>query len=148
MKKIVILTACVACVFGISAFTSLYEPKWENLKVLPQATSKEAMDSIMDHFSQALGVKCSFCHVRNSDLNKMEFAKDDKMEKLIARGMMQMSIDINRDNFATHDPAEQGIDRYAGDSTRYMLKYVTCYTCHHGSARPESTPPPEPEETE
>lgn len=143
MKKLMILAVCVAMVFAFQAFTTHQQPKWENLKVLPQNTSKDAMDSIMNHFSKALGVKCSFCHVRNNDLNKMEFAKDDKMEKMVARGMMQMSIGINKDYFAIHDPEEQTGNRAAGDSTRYMLKYVTCNTCHNGSAHPTKWPPAE-----
>lgn len=146
MKKYLMIFCCVLMVLGFQAFTEHQQPKWQNLKILPQDISKKEMDSVMNHFSKALGVKCSFCHVRNNELEKMEFAKDDKMEKLIARGMMQMTIDINKDNFAKHDPEEADRDPHATDSVRYMLKYVTCYTCHGGKERPESKIPADEED--
>jgi hypothetical protein len=74
----------------------------------------------------------------------MEFAKDDKPEKLIARKMMMMAIDINKDHFQqieeNMDSGKMALPRDTSEVS-YMLKYVTCYTCHHGDPHPENKPP-------
>lgn len=82
------------------AFTTSNDPEFKNLQILPKDISEHDLDSIMHHFSQSLGVKCNFCHVRNEDAKKMDFPSDEKPEKNIARQMMMMSIDINKNYFA------------------------------------------------
>lgn len=135
-------------VFVFQAFTTIQQPKWENLEILPQDISENALDSIMDHFTVSLGVKCGFCHVKNIDLDKMEFAKDDKPEKHIARKMMLLAIDINKNHFQLieeemHEEEKKLAVKESLDSVQYMLQYVTCYTCHQGKERPVNTPPAE-----
>jgi hypothetical protein len=74
----------------------------------------------------------------------MEFAKDDKPEKQIARKMMLMNIDINKNHFQQIEEAmDSGKMVMPTDTSAvsYMLKYVTCYTCHHGDPHPENKPP-------
>lgn len=96
---------------------------WQNLQVLPDTISHERLDAIMDGFTDALGIRCSFCHVRQNDA--WDFASDAKGHKTIARGMMRMTWELNRvalpaiDGLGAHGPAE-----------------VTCWTCHRGEARP------------
>lgn len=145
-KSFVVVIGCVFSVFIFQAFTTTQAPKWQNLKILPQDISKDGLDSIMDHFTASLGVKCGFCHVKNMETNKMEFAKDDKPEKHIARKMMLMAIDINKNHFKEVEEEmheNDGVDsvKTPVDSVGYMLQYVTCYTCHKGKERPVNTPP-------
>lgn len=145
-KSIAVTICCIISVFFFQAFTTIQQPKWQNLEILPQDISKAGLDSIMDHFTASLGVKCGFCHVKNMELNKMEFAKDDKPEKHIARKMMLMAIDINRNHFqAIEDEMEEdktdSTAKVSETPVDYMLQYVTCYTCHQGKERPVNTPP-------
>ena len=149
-KSFFVIIACIACVLMFQAFTTSNEPRFKNLKVLPQDITKDDLDTVMHHFTASLGVKCNYCHVRNEAIKKMDFASDDKPEKLIARRMMLMAIDINTKYFkdieeemskeADHDMAEQSI-HLNNDSVKNMLSYVTCYTCHRGDAHPETRPP-------
>jgi hypothetical protein len=67
-----------------------------------------------------LGVDCSYCHTLN------EFEKDDKEPKKIARQMFKMVHDINENNFPGTEPGN--------------FK-VTCWTCHRGSIKPETSQP-------
>jgi len=150
-KSIFIILGCVLSVFIFQAFTTTPQPRFKNLQILPKDISKDDLDSVMHHFTASLNVKCNFCHVRNNETNKMDFAKDDKPEKLIARKMMLMSIDINTKYFKDieeemskekdHDMSDTNRIKIDGDSVRNMLSYVTCYTCHRGDAHPETKPP-------
>ena len=143
-KSIIIVIACIFSVFAFQAFTTLNQPRFTNLQVLPKDISKDALDTVMHHFTAALGVKCNYCHVFNQDTRKMEFAKDDKPEKLIARKMMLMTIDINKNHFQQiEESMDSGKVEEPTDTSAvsYMLRYVTCYTCHHGDPHPENKPP-------
>jgi nitrate/TMAO reductase-like tetraheme cytochrome c subunit len=143
-KSLIIIASCLFCVIVFQAFTPP-QPRWHNLKILPQDISEDKLDTIMHHFTASLGVKCNYCHVRNESTTKMEFAKDDKPEKQIARKMMLMSIDINKNHF--NEIEEQLNPENKTDSSKkmndseYMLQYVTCYTCHKGVEHPKNHPP-------
>lgn len=142
-KSIIIIFIIGSFVLGLQSFHANQQPKYTNLQVLPKDITAVALDSIMDHFSSALNVKCGYCHERVEATRKMDFASDNKVEKLIARGMMKMSIDINKNHFAVHDASARNADGSLRDtiSAGYLLRYVTCYTCHHGNARPVNHPP-------
>jgi photosynthetic reaction center cytochrome c subunit len=92
--------------------------KYKNIKVLNQIPADELIPS-MQFITAALGVECEFCHVENA--GKLEFDKDDKKEKKIARDMMQMMFAINKNNFEGE-------------------REVTCNTCHRGSPHPQAIP--------
>lgn len=147
MKKS-FLTILIATfvIFMLQAFTSSYQPEWRNLHILPKNISEDGLDSVMHHFTRSLGVKCNYCHVWNNETRKMDFASDAKPEKLIARKMMLMSIDINKNHFVQIEEALDSSMVAPSDtsSVQYMLKYVTCYTCHHGNPHPGNVPPPPP----
>jgi cytochrome c5 len=98
---------------------------FKNLKVLPKDISKEKLDSVMHHFTAALGVKCNFCHAMGSN-GHPDFASDDKPEKEITRIMMKLTAAINKDYF------DYTILYKAGETMA-----VSCYTCHDGFPRPE-----------
>jgi hypothetical protein len=91
---------------------------YKNIQVLKDMPAPHLIE-VMHAFKDALGVKCSFCHVEGA------FEKDDKPEKQTARKMLIMAMGINKDNF--------------GGEHR-----VTCWTCHRGSTEPESKPPAAP----
>jgi len=153
-KSFLIIIVCIASVLMFQAFTTTPPPQFKNLKILPKDISKDDLDSVMHHFTASLGVKCNYCHVRNEAIKKMDFASDDKPEKLIARKMMLMSIDINTKYFKDmeeelskrkdHDMGDKGI-KIDGDSVKNMLSYVTCYTCHHSDPHPDTKPPKQEE---
>jgi hypothetical protein len=139
-----VIISCFICVFLFQAFTTLIEPEFKNLQILPKDISEDQLDSVMHHFTASLGVKCNYCHVRNDETRKMEFAKDDKPEKQIARKMMSMAIDINMNHFQQiEEDLDGGKNLLPADTAKvsYMLKYVTCYTCHHGDPHPENIAP-------
>jgi hypothetical protein len=143
-KSSIIIIGCLLSVVAFQAFTTSHQPRFTNLQILPKDISKDGLDSVMHHFTASLGVKCNYCHVSNQETRKMDFAKDDKPEKQIARKMMLMTIDINKNHFEqiaeTMDSGKMALPTDTS-SVSYMLKYVTCYTCHHGDAHPENKPP-------
>ena len=102
-------------------------PKAKNLKVLPKNISHEALDHIMDNWAASLGVHCNFCHERNSQTNKMDFASDAKPEKEMARHMFTMTSKINKKFFKAEKDTLGMV----------MESSVNCNTCHHGTAHPE-----------
>lgn len=145
-KSTLIVFGCLLSVFAFQAFTTRHQPEWKNLKILPQDISKDGLDSVMHHFTASLGVRCNYCHAGNPAEHRMDFASDEKPEKQIARKMMLMSIDINRNHFQQiADMIKDDKDDMAASTdtaaVSYMLKYVTCYTCHHGEAHPKNKPP-------
>lgn len=104
---------------------------YKNLKVLPRDITHEQMDSVMHHFAASLSVRCNFCHVRNEEKKEWDWASDDNKHKLVARQMMTMTNDLNKKYFNLTGSA----------LTLNTPLMVTCYTCHHGNAEPETTPP-------
>jgi hypothetical protein len=95
------------------------EQKYKNIQVLKGLPAIQ-LRPMMNYISGALGVNCAFCHVRSGD--QWEFEKDDNNHKKIARRMIQMTMDINKNSF-------QG------------RMQVTCYTCHRGDEHTVGIPP-------
>jgi len=93
---------------------------FKNIQVLKGLTVDEFMGT-MGLFSAALNVCCGDCHV-GAGGSDPKWDADDKPEKKIARQMVTMMNNINKQNF--------------GGGQR-----VTCWTCHRGSEHPSSTPP-------
>jgi tetratricopeptide (TPR) repeat protein len=96
-----------------------------NLKVLPRDVAHDELVQTMRGFANALGVRCSHCHVNSKpeDLKTFDFASDDKEAKRVARTMMRMTREIN----ASLLP----------QTGRTPLRTVSCMTCHHGLPQPE-----------
>ncbi len=88
----------------------------KNLKVLPADNN---LIPTMQAFVVALGAAdkggCNFCH-------EMDRSLDTKPEKVMARKMITMVADINKNTFA-------------GEAK------VSCFTCHRGSEHPLISPP-------
>lgn len=90
------------------------EQVYKNIQVLKGVPASQ-IDPTMALVSGSLGVKCNYCHVN-------PFEKDDKPQKLVARKMMRMVLDLNKGSFG-------------GQAA------VSCYTCHRGQPQPVSVPP-------
>lgn len=100
--------------------------KERNLKVLPQDISDAKLDSIMQTYNIALGVKCNFCHVPVKNIkDSLDYVSDAEPMKEEARKMMRMVIDINKKNF-----------HYNKEDRPEYLHVVTCKTCHRGEPFP------------
>ena len=84
-----------------------------NLKVL----TAQNVEFTMQNITFALNLRCVDCHA------VPDMGADTKPLKLKARAMLEMTRDIN---------AKLG----DGTTTR-----VTCWTCHRGSTRPETSRP-------
>ncbi len=122
--------------------------QWKNLQVLPKNISEDSLDEVMHHFTKALGVRCSFCHAPGNN-GRPDFPSDAKEEKNIARYMMKMTADINRNYFNTENSTMPD-----------TIHIVQCMTCHHGNPHPDDAmmsddndkegnmppPPPPPQE--
>jgi len=109
-------------------------PKLVNLKVFPKNIPFRVLDHTMDEWSASLGVHCNFCHVRNEQTKKMDFASDAKPEKETARHMFQMTSKINKKFFKAEKDSLGMV----------MQSSVNCNTCHHGTAHPEIKIPERP----
>ena len=88
--------------------------EFKNIQVLKDIPADQLIPA-MQFMSASLGVECEFCHVEHAP------EKDDKQEKKFARHMMEMQMNINKDNFEGK-------------------RWVTCYSCHRGAAKPISVP--------
>jgi hypothetical protein len=86
----------------------------ENLKALHGIHSRDQLINVMRGFTEALGVKCDFCH--NTD----NFASDEKIQKRTARLMIRMVANIDNDYLMGP-----------------QMEKVTCFTCHRGSSIPK-----------
>lgn len=132
MKGTFLYTAILAC--AVVIFSSLTiikdDGKFENLQVLPKDTDKYQIDSVMNHFTVALGVNCDFCHVqKDNEMKDWDFASDAKHKKTEARDMMRMTNDINQKYFHIETPEKFG-----------TKLEVTCYSCHGGRKHPARFP--------
>jgi photosynthetic reaction center cytochrome c subunit len=99
---------------GAAVKTAGQDPQFKNIQVLKDLPSDQLIPA-MQFITVALGVDCDACHVQGAR------EKDDKQMKLTARHMMQMQMDINKNNFNGN-------------------RQVTCYTCHRGSENPVGVP--------
>ena len=99
---------------------------FKNLKVLPKTIDQRTLLNTMRGFTQALGVRCVYCHVGREEqpLDSVNFASDDKRPKRVARVMMHMVMHINEEHLAE-----------VTDRPKPLVE-VRCATCHRGVARP------------
>jgi len=125
-KQMVAILALTALVVAGVAAVKAPIGKQRNLKILPQDISDEKLDSIMQSYTVALGVGCSFCHspIKNSP-DSLDYAIDENPMKENAREMMRMTILVNKTYF------------YFDKNERpEYLNVVHCKTCHRGEPYP------------
>jgi hypothetical protein len=116
-------------------------PAPTNLQVLPKDLTGNQVHEIMEGYEAALGKHCNYCHAadpKNIGPNgrpRLNFASDEKDEKKMARIMITMTDDINK-NY---------VKKVADmDKMPEMAPPVTCGTCHQGHEDPpEFKPAPE-----
>ena len=126
-KKLKIITAMAIFVFiGLAAVKQPINNNFKNLQVLPKNITADSLDRIMDGFNAMLGVNCKYCHYKDKTADTLIFDRDDKPEKEIARKMMRMTMDINKNYFQFNE-----------EVTASQVQAVTCYTCHKGTVIPE-----------
>lgn len=122
-----------------------------NLQVLPKDTAPQEVGAMMQQFTRALGVQCTYCHVQNTPPPltaeeaaaqaaanppaagrgrgrgqgpQMDFAADDKRQKQTARLMLTLVNGLNARIAA--------IPGRRADASR-----VQCATCHRGVPNPQ-----------
>ncbi|HTK59514.1 MAG TPA: c-type cytochrome [Sphingomicrobium sp.] len=105
-------------------------PPFKNLQVFPKNIGRPELISNMKFFAQSLGVRCTHCHVgtEGQPLSTFDFASDAAPTKLVARKMLAMVHRINQQDFGVTD---------------FKDVKVTCFTCHRGSTKPLTAPPPD-----
>jgi hypothetical protein len=136
IKKQIVITVGLFAVIALSVAATIAPqpqgpPKPTNLKVFPKSISGQALGHEMNIWAASLGVKCNFCHVRNDQTGKMDFASDAKPEKNTARFMLKMTQKINKKYF----------DAKKDSLGMVMMTGINCYTCHKGTAHPEAKLP-------
>jgi len=136
---------------GLCAGVSAQAPR--NLQVLPKDTPQQDVVAVMQQFTRALGVQCTYCHVEvtaplltaeeaaaaaaaappaagrgrgrgRGAGPQMDFAADDKRQKQTARLMLTLVNDANAKIAAA-------VRKPAADVAR-----VQCATCHRGITNP------------
>jgi photosynthetic reaction center cytochrome c subunit len=130
----IVLGWALATGAAVAGQQSPFKPP-SNLRVLPKDTKLAEIIPVMKSFTQALGVRCQFCHsYTGSDPNALEnfdFPGDAVPAKATARKMMAVVQVINSDLFkGIGEPAPAGQSK------------VTCYTCHRGEHVPRTAPDP------
>jgi hypothetical protein len=94
----------------------LVEQVRKNIQALKGMPDSQLLP-VMHIMRTSLGVRCDYCHVAENS----KYWMDDKPTKQIARKMLQMVFDINKNNF--------------GGKT-----VVSCNSCHRGNTKPLAIP--------
>lgn len=126
------------CVVALGGWPTTARPafppeKLENLQVFPQDIETRRLLDVMKAYSQALGVRCWFCHVgqEGQDLAEFNFVSDEKAHKQVAREMMKMVMMIREKNLPEVVRIQREVEGNADADPK-----VNCYTCHRGKAKP------------
>ena len=125
--KIKIAAIFLFTIFALTFFVSKGEmqmsqvetagQKFKSIKVLNDMPADQ-MGKVMNMMAASLGVNCAFCHASNDG----DYEKEGFEHKDIARNMLRMTFDLNKNYF---DGKQE----------------VNCATCHQGRAHPQSNVP-------
>jgi hypothetical protein len=89
-KKIIVMSGLFLMTLAGIASTRLDDEKksFKNLRVLSKDISDQELERVMYTFERQLGVTCLYCHVPTKNVvpERLDFASDEKKEKLKARG--------------------------------------------------------------
>ena len=94
----------------------------KNLQVLPKDMPRGQVVQMMQGITQALGVRCEYCHIDEGRGGRQDFAADEKAPKKTARVMMRMMTDVNA--------------KLKTELTKASVVQVQCVTCHRGVSIP------------
>ena len=119
-------------------------PEWlpkelKNLKVLPKDIEPKQLLVVMRGFTQAMGVRCVYCHVAGpdpSDMSSYNFDSDRKEHKETTRAMLKYTEAVN-----------EAFPKGVGEEPKAGELRVTCYTCHQGKREPPTKKPDGPPRT-
>jgi hypothetical protein len=119
-------------------------PEWlpkefKSLKVLPKDIEPKQLMAVMRGFTQAMGVRCVYCHVAGpdaSDMSSFNFASDRKEHKETTRAMLKYTDEVNA-----------AFPKGVGEEPKAGQLRVTCYTCHQGQREPPTKKPDGPPRT-
>jgi hypothetical protein len=103
-------------------------PNPTNIKVLAKDISGDDVIKLMRQYEGDLGVECEFCHARNPETKRNDFASDANPVKDKARMMIAMTDDLNA----------KYLTQVADHKSTAV---VTCGTCHRGVSHPETFVP-------
>jgi len=116
----------VALVVMALPLTGQIPDTFVNLKILPPDITKAELVETMKGFTNALGVRCEFCHYGvGTKLSDLDFPSDKRGPKVKARVMLQMLAEING----------KFLPRIKDDENH--SPEATCRTCHRGKQMPE-----------
>ena len=118
MKRRLLAVATFAALGSGLAAPPTSETVFKNVQVLKGIPVDDFIGT-MGIMCAALGYDCSECH-SGAGTEKVDWAADTP-NKLMARRMVRMVANINRDNFSGQ-------------------QMVTCWSCHHGRDHPAKTP--------
>ncbi|MBX7185743.1 MAG: c-type cytochrome [Vicinamibacteria bacterium] len=105
-------------VTSVLAAPGIAAPEHKNLQVLPRTITNTQLKTMMEGFTEQLGVKCTFCHVLE------QYEKDDRPHKADARRMIALVL---------HMKAKKAL--YFGPRVKDGV--ISCGLCHRGQAEPE-----------
>ena len=108
-------------------------PAPKNLKILPKDIEPKALLAVMQGFSQAMGVRCVYCHVAGpvpSDMSAYNFESDRKEHKEATRAMIKYTDAVN-----------EAFPKGVGEDPKPGEQRVTCYSCHQGQRHPPTKRP-------
>jgi tetratricopeptide (TPR) repeat protein len=130
VKRLVPLLLILAIVVTVPIALHAQAPRrFKNLKVFPKDTPRDSLLHAMHGYTDALGVRCQYCHVTrkgSTGRDSLDFASDEKKMKDKARFMIRMVRDLNSRTLAK-----------LPDRSRPPVP-VSCVTCHRGSALPKT----------
>lgn len=132
-----IVSVAATCVILVVALAPVArsQDRWswpdtpKNLQVFPKEWTGQRLRPVMLGFTNALGVRCSHCHVgeEGKPLSTFDFASDANPNKDRAREMYRMLGSIN----AHLEKITPGGDKRVN---------MWCHTCHDGRPRPATLP--------
>lgn len=108
-------------------FSQELPDEFQNLKILNEDISKDALKEIMTGFTEQLGVKCTHCHILG------EYHRDDNKHKVSARKMILL-VQHMRDNEQLYFKEDVEPNQ------------IGCWTCHRGEAEVDGYFPEEEDE--
>ncbi len=125
-SSFVFIVAFAALAFAgsvaIKAQTPMAPAKYKDIQQLKDVPADQ-IDVTMQYFAASLGWTCLNCHVRDQATGVFAYEKNDKKEKVSARGMIEMVRTVNAGDFGAK---------------------INCATCHQGHNDPLGLQPAQP----
>jgi tetratricopeptide (TPR) repeat protein len=116
----------LGCASEVEAQQWTWPERAQNLTELPADFPPERLRAVMMGFVNALGVRCTHCHVgeEGQPLGTYDFASDANPNKNTARAMYRLLGAVN-DHLDGVEPTGERVNMW-------------CHTCHNGKPRPQT----------